>query len=145
MSLREQIEELANSAMKEHKELELGLFRMIKSAVKNTEIEKGHELTDEEVLGVLEKQAKQRRDSIQQYQDGGRQDLADKETAELKLIEALLPEKMSEEEVRQSVRDMVSELSGQDFGRVMGAVMAQLKGKADGALVQKIVKEEMGQ
>lgn len=145
MSLREQIAEMATSAMKEHKELELGLFRMVKSAIKNTEIEKGHELSDEEVMAVLEKQAKQRRDSIEQYQNGGRSDLAQRESAELELIEKLLPEKMNEEEVRAIAKNKIAELEGQDFGRVMGSVMGELKGKADGATVQRIVKEEMGQ
>lgn len=144
MSLREQIEVMANTAMKEHKEVELGLFRLIKSAIKNTEIEKGHELSDEEVMVVLEKQAKQRRDSITQFESAGRQDLAEKEKQELALIEALLPEKMNEEAIRETVKKIVSEHTGEDFGRVMGAVMAELKGKADGATVQRIVKEETG-
>lgn len=145
MTLKEQIENATNQALTQQDKLGLSVFRLVKSAIKNTEIEKGRELTDEEVIVVLEKQAKQRKDSIEQFENAKRQDLADKEKAELSLIEKFLPEKMGEEEIRSIVKDKVAELPDQDFGRVMGAAMAELKGKADGATVQRIVREEMGQ
>lgn len=144
MSIKEDIEEQLKQAMIAKDELTLSVLRMVKSAVKNMEIEKGHELDDAEMIAVLEKQAKQRKDSIEQYDAGNRADLSEREKSELTLIEKFLPEKMGEDEVREIVKKKVTELAGQDFGRVMGAVMGELKGKADGGLVQKIVKEEMG-
>lgn len=146
MSLKEQIEEQTVEAMKTHKEAELSLLRMLKSSIKNAEIAKGHELSDEEVISVLEKEAKQRRDSIAQYEAGNRTDLADVEKHELELIEKYLPQKLGEEQIRELVKQVISEVKptgSADFGKVMGAVMAKLKGQADGASVQKIVREEL--
>lgn len=143
MKLSEQIDEKMKTAMKEKDEIMLPLMRMLKSAIKNMEIEKGHELDDAETLNVLERQAKQRKDSIEQYTAGGRADLASHEKAELDIIMEFLPEKMGEDEVREIVKKKVTELSGEDFGRVMGAVMKELAGKADGGMVQRIVKEEI--
>jgi uncharacterized protein len=144
MTLKQQIDEKMTEAMKEKSADTLNLFRMLKSSIKNAEIAKGHELEDEEVLVVLEKEAKQRRDSIEQYEAGGRADLAEVEKKELAVIEAYLPEKMGEAEVRDAVKAVIAENDGADFGRVMGAAMGKLKGQADGDLVQKIVREEMG-
>lgn len=142
--LKEKIEQEAIAAQKDHREVELGLFRLLKSAIKNTEIDLGHELTDEDVLVVLEKQAKQRRDSIQQFEEAGRNDLAEKEKSELAIIEQMLPVKMDEEDVRAIVKEIIESNPESDFGRTMGMVMGQLKGKADGGMVQRIVREEKG-
>jgi len=145
-SLKSQIEESFKKALTERNEAGLSLFRMIKSAIKNKEIELGHELDDTEMTVLLEKEAKQRRDSIEQFKNGGREELAQKEQTELDIIASFLPEKMNEEEIRGIVKQVIGELEGktQDFGKIMGVVMAELKGKADGALVQKIVREETG-
>jgi uncharacterized protein YqeY len=146
-TLKEQVEKRFKEAMSTRNDAELSLFRMIKSSVKNKEIEVGHELDDAEMTAILEKEAKQRRDSIEQYKSGNRQDLAKHEEDELNIIESFLPEKMSEEEIREIVKQEISKLGAKDlgeFGKVMGAVMGELKGKADGALVQKMVREEMG-
>ncbi len=144
MTVAEQIDSRLKEAMIAHDEQSLGLYRLLKSALKNAEIEKRASLEEADVLRVLEKEAKQRRDSIEQYQAGNRSDLAEHEAAELAMIEAFLPEKMSEDDVRSAVAKVIAENSGLDFGRLMGLVMADLKGKADGALVQKVVKEEIG-
>lgn len=143
MSLKEQIDKDFKQAMVTKDELGLSVSRLLKSAIKNAEIDKGAELNDEAVVAVVEKQAKQRRDSIEQFDKAGRTDLSSREMAELKIIEKYLPEKMSEEEVRNIVSGIVAKNTGQDFGRVMGMAMGQLKGQADGALVQKIVRELM--
>jgi uncharacterized protein YqeY len=143
MSLQAQIDERMKKAMIEKDELNLPLMRMLKSVIKNAEIEKGEELDDAEVISVLEKQAKQRKDSIEQYEAGDRKDLADHEKAELAIILEFLPEKMGEDEIREVVKAKIAEMAGADFGKVMGASMAELKGKADGGTVQRIVKEEM--
>jgi uncharacterized protein len=151
-SLKEQIDEKMKQAMRDKSETELSLFRMLKSSIKNVEIAKGHELEDAEVMAVFEKEAKQRRDSIEQFEAGGRADLAETEKKELAIIEAYLPEKMGEEEVRKAVQEAIAAVektdgsasSPQSFGKVMGMAMGKLKGQADGAMVQKIVREEMG-
>lgn len=144
MTIIEQIEARLKEAMIAKDEQAIGLYRLLKSALKNAEIEKRAELDEAEVLRVLEREAKQRRDSIEQFQAGNREDLAKHEQDELKVIGAFLPEKMTEEDIRAEVKKAVAASAGQDFGRVMGMAMGQLKGKADGALVQKIVREEMG-
>lgn len=144
MSLKNQINESANQALTQRDELGLSVFRLLKSAIKNAEIEKGHELTEEETITVLEKQAKQRRDSIEQFEKANRVDLAEKEKAELEIISKFLPEKMGEEDVRAIVKEEIAQNEGADFGRIMGMVMGKLKGQADGTTVQKIVREELG-
>ncbi len=144
MNLKSQIEERFKKALTERDEADLSLFRMLKSSIKNREIELGHELTDEEMTVLLEKEAKQRRDSFEQFKAGGRTELAAKEETELSTIESFLPEKMGEEDVRKIVKEIVASNKDADFGKLMGMVMGQLKGKADGGLVQKIVKEVTG-
>jgi uncharacterized protein YqeY len=104
-------------------------------------------LSDDQTVEVLMKAAKQRKESIEQFEEGDREDLADNEKKELEIIEAYLPEMMSEEEVRKVVKQKIDQLGAsgmQDMGKVMGPMMGQLKGKADGSLVSKIVKEELG-
>ncbi|MDD3678828.1 MAG: GatB/YqeY domain-containing protein [Patescibacteria group bacterium] len=144
MEIKTQIEEKMKEALKNQNTEVLSLFRMLKSAIKNAEIEKRAELEDADVIRVLEREAKQRRDSIEQYRAGNREDLANHEQSELEIIEEFLPQKMTEEEIRAEVKDIISKNSDQDFGRIMGAVMFRLSGKADGSLVQKIVRSEMG-
>lgn len=124
-------------------------LRMIISAIGYYEIEKGgagYEATEEDVASVIQKQAKQRRDSIEQYKAGNRDDLAEKESKELQMLEAYLPEQMGEEEVRKLVDEAIAQTgasSPQDMGKVMGALMPKTKGKADGSLVSTIVREKL--
>ncbi len=123
------------------------VLRMLLSGINYFEIQKGgagYTATDEDVLAVVQKEAKQRNDSIEQYKAGGRQDLADKENMELIILQTYLPTQMSEEEVRKLVEEAISQTSAttpQDMGKVMGALMPKTKGKADGSLVSRIVKE----
>lgn len=145
MEIKQKIESEIICAMKKKDEDSLSLYRLLKAAIKNAEIESRSELSDEDILAVLEKQAKQRKDSIEQFEKGDRDDLASKEKAELKIIESFLPEKMTEDEVREIVKKKISSMDGAQFGQVMGACMGDLKGKADGSLVQRVVKEEMGE
>jgi uncharacterized protein YqeY len=122
-------------------------IRMMLTAIKNAEIDKGGALSDEEVAALLQKQAKQRRDSIAAFEQGGRPELAAAEQAELEIIESYLPQQLSEEEVRAIVRAEIERTgasSAKEMGKVMGPLMGQLRGKADGALVQRIVREELG-
>jgi uncharacterized protein len=105
-----------------------------------------YEATEEDIEAVLQKEAKQRRDSIEQFKSGGRDELAEKETSELKLIESYLPAMMSEEEVSKLVDEAIKQTeaaSSSDMGKVMGALMPKVKGKADGSLVSKLVREKL--
>ncbi len=125
------------------------IIRLILSALKYYEIQKGgagYEATDEDVIAVIQKEVKQRKDSIEQFSAAGRQDLVDKEQKELDRLQTYLPAQMPEEEVRKLVAEAIAQTSAtslQDIGKVMGALMPKTKGKADGSLVSKIVKEEL--
>ena len=121
-------------------------LRNIIGKIKAAQIDKGESLTDEESLKILKTAAKQLKESIDQYQKGGRDDLAEKEAFELSLFEKYLPEQLSEEQIREIVKNIVKNTgagSMQDMGKVMGATMKELAGSADGKIVQKIVKEEL--
>jgi uncharacterized protein YqeY len=144
--LKEKLSSDLKEAMKAGDAAKRDLLRMLTSAVKNKEIEKRVELTDEQVLEVLASEAKKRKESITQFVAGNRQDLADKEQAELAIISTYLPAQLGEEEVQKIVQETVAELGIKDpkeMGKVMSAVMAKLKGKADGALVSKLVKDAL--
>ena len=134
------------TALKAHEAETASILRMLKSALKNAEIASGKELSEAEAFAVLEKQAKQRRDAAEQYNKGGRPELAEKELAEVKTINKYLPEKMSEAELVNLVETKISELGAtnvSEMGKVIGAVMAAAKGTADGASISKIVKEKL--
>ena len=126
-------------------------MRFLISAIKNFQIEnklKGEEyLKDEDIIAVIRRQVKQRKDSIAEYEKGGRQDLADKEKAEMEILENYLPAQAGDEKIREVVKAKISELGIADksgFGKLMGAAMAELKGQADGDAVKKVVEEELG-
>ena len=135
------------SAMKAHDQAVLSAFRMLKAALTNKEVEKGHALDDGEALQVVAALIKQRRDSIEQFAKGGRQDLVDKETAELGLLEALMPPPLSQADIDAAVARAVEEtgaLSMKDMGRVMKAAMAALAGRlADGRAVNEAVRKRL--
>ena len=121
-------------------------LRNIIGKIKAAQIDKGETLTNEESLKILKTAAKQLKESIDQYQKGGRDDLAEKEAFELTLLEKYLPEQLSEEHIRQTVKNIVKNTgagSMLDMGKVMGATMQELAGSADGKIVQKIVQEEL--
>jgi len=140
--LQETIKKDMVQAMKDKNELSKKVLRMMMSEVRNAEIDKpDHNLTDEDVLKVIARLEKQRKDSIKQYIAGGRQDLADAETEELSVILKYLPEKMSEVELREIVKNIVSKADSKEFGVVMRLVMQEVKGKADGNLVRELVEE----
>ena len=130
-------------------EFKTSVLRMLISAIGYMEIQKGgagYEATEKDVLSTIEKQVKQRKDSIEQYEKAGRNDLADKEKLELEMLEKYLPEQMGEEEIKTLVKETIAQTGAsniQDMGKVMGALMTKTKGKADGSLVSKIVREEL--
>jgi uncharacterized protein len=149
MTLSDQIQKDITAAMKARDEQRLSTLRMIKTALKNREIEKMAPLDDKESQQVLSTLIKQRKDSIEQFTKGGRQELADKEAAEIKLVEAYLPEAAGEEEIAAGVKSVISEMGSptmKDMGSVMKNVMARFSAagkRVDGKLVSETVKKEL--
>jgi len=148
MLLQELNEEL-KTALKSGDAARVSTLRMLNAALKNRQIEKGKDadLSDEDVVEVLRKEAKKRKESVEAFSKGGRQDLAEKEQAELVVIEFYLPKQMSREEVEKKVSEIIETLrqaqSDIVFSNVMKAVMQELKGKADGKMISEIVKEKL--
>ena len=144
MSLKQQIISDLTASMKAQDAARTSTLRMVKASVMNREIEKGGELDDEEMTKLLRSMVKQRRDSIEQYEKGGRPELADKEKAEITVIEVYLPQAASREEIEAAVRAAIAETGAssiKDMGSVMKAAQALLAGKnADGRTVSEIVK-----
>lgn len=147
--LKQDLQEELKQAMLAKDTTKTSVLRMLLSEVNYYEIQKGgagYEATDEDVLSVIQKEAKQHRDSIEQFTKAGRQDLVGKENKELELLQKYLPQQMSKEEVKKLVKDAISQTqaaSAKDMGKVMGALMPKIKGKADGGTVSRIVKEEL--
>ncbi len=147
MTLSEQIIADLTAAMKAKDAARTSTLRMLKAAIVNRQIEKGGELDEEELMKLLRSQAKQRRDSVEQFEKGGRQDLADRELAEIAVIEAYLPQAASQEEIDKAVAAAIAETgatSMKEMGAVMKAVMPRLAGKnADGRAVSETVKKKL--
>lgn len=153
MSIRERIVADLTAAMKAKDAQRLGVIRMLKSRIMEAEVEQrgrkgpGYVLEDQECLAAIAAYAKQRRDSIEAYRHGGREDLATKEEAELTIIQQYLPAQLSEEEVRRIVAAAIAEVgatSAKEMGAIMKIVMPRLKGAADGTVVSRIVRETLG-
>ncbi|HEX8142676.1 MAG TPA: GatB/YqeY domain-containing protein [Pyrinomonadaceae bacterium] len=149
MSLKERIISDLTAAMKAKDAGRTSTLRMVKASVMNREIEKGSALDDEEMTKALQSLLKQRRDSIEQYEKAGREELAQKERAEIEVIEAYLPQAASREEIERAVEEAVSETgasSMREMGAVMKAAQARLAGRsADGRTLSEIVKARLGQ
>lgn len=147
MSLLEQLDQDMKSALKNKEKTKLSVIRMLRSSIKKEEIDKRHALNDDEVLEVIVREIKQRKDSLSQYENAGREDLAQKEKEEIEILESYLPEQLSEEEVRSLVQQVIQEVgatSKADMGKVMGAIMPKVKGKADGRVINRLVQELLG-
>ena len=135
--------------MKARDSLRIGVLSYIKSVIKYREIEnreKEKELTDDDVVDVISKEVRKREESIEMYKNGEREDLAHKEEEELKVLKEYLPAQMREEEIRKTVVQIIEKLGAtdsKDFGKVMKEVMIEIKGKANGALIKKIVEESL--
>jgi uncharacterized protein len=148
MLLREKVNTDITAAMKAKDAARLSALRMMKAAITNKSVEKGHDLDDAEVLQVLASLVKQRRDSIEQFSKAGRTDLVDKETAEIAVLEAYLPPAASADEIDAAVAAAIAETgaaSPKDMGKVMKAVMPKLAGKhADGKTFNEAVRRKLG-
>lgn len=146
MTLLEKLTEDMKSAMKSKEQVRLSVIRMLRASVKNAEINKHRVLNDEEVLEVIVREIKQRKDSITQYEKAGREDLAQKEKDELAILESYLPEQLSEDEVRALIGQVIQEVgatSKADMGKVMGVILPKVKGLADSRLVSRLVQEAL--
>jgi uncharacterized protein len=150
MSLKERIGEDIKSAMKAKDKIRLETVRGIKKAILEKEVDlrpKGQDsLTEEQEIELLAQLAKQRRDSIEQFQKAGRDDLADKESQELAILETYLPEQIDDTELESIVDEIIASVgatTAKDLGKVMGVAMKQLKGKADGKKIQALVKNKL--
>ena len=140
--LEEKINNNLKEAMKSKDSIRVSCLRMIIADIKNASIAKQEELKDEDIIGILQKQAKQHKESIEGFKKGDRQDLVDKESKELEIIQSYLPEELKPEEIASIVKEAIKETGAKDekdMGKVMGAVMPKVKGRADGKLVQKEV------
>ena len=155
------IQQDIKDAMRAKDELRLSVLRMLSAAMHNKELEKRaktgkpEELSEEETVAVLRSEVKKRRDSITEFEKGRRKDLADKESAELKILEVYMPQEMSDEEIEKIVKEVIAgagevtekpfdKARGRDFGRLMGEVMKHVKGQASGDRVSGMVKKALG-
>ena len=143
--LRERLRSDLKDAMRARDQLRRDTIRMLEAAVKNAEIDKrGSELADADIQAILQRQVKQRRESIVQFDQGGRQDLAEKEQAEIDVIEAYLPQQLSRDDIAERARAVIAQVGASgpgDRGKVMGPLMQELRGQADGAAVNSVVSE----
>ena len=145
--LKEQIKSAMKEAMRAKEKERLGTIRMIQSEIKRVEVDERIEVDDARILAILDKMSKQRRDSLKQYQDAGREDLAAIEQAELDVIQVFLPAALTDDEIDQLVASAVTESgaeSARDMGKVMAILKPQLQGRADMASVSKLVKAKLG-
>jgi uncharacterized protein len=147
VSLIQQLDQDMKTAMKQKDKEKLSTIRMVRAAIKKLEIDKRHELSEEDVLEVLVREIKQRKDSFNEYEKAGRNDLAQKEKLEIEILSNYLPAQLDEEELHQIVADAIA-LSGatskKEMGKVMGAVLPLVKGRADSKLVNQLVQRLLG-
>ncbi|MBI2068867.1 MAG: GatB/YqeY domain-containing protein [Candidatus Yanofskybacteria bacterium] len=144
--LKEKLSEDIKNALKSGDKQRRMVLSLVISAIKNKEIEKHGELTDEEVVAVISSEIKKRRDSVAQFEKGGRPELAESEKQEIDILMAYMPEQMPEEQIREEVKKAIAETGAKDvkeMGKVLGVLMPKLKGRADGSLVSRMVKEEL--
>jgi len=146
MSLLKKLQEEMKSAMKSGDKERLATIRMLISEIKKVQIDAQKELSDDEIIKILQKYAKQRKDSIEQYRKAGREDLAEKEERELQIVQEFLPQPLSEEEIEKLVEEAIKETgasSMKDMGKVIKLVIEKAQGRAEGSVVSKIVKTKL--
>ena len=146
MNLRNQIPEDLKEALRGKRTLELSVLRMLQSSIKNKEIDTKNELTDEQVIQVITSEVKKRKDAAEEFIKVNREDAAEKEKQEIEILMKYLPEQLSEDEILEKVKTAIVDTSAssiKDLGKVMKVIVPDLKGKADGKIVNKIVREEL--
>ncbi|PYZ98690.1 hypothetical protein CR205_08970 [Alteribacter lacisalsi] len=146
MDLQKQLNEDMKQAMKNREKQRLVVIRSVKSALQNEQINKGSDLTEEEVLTVLNREMKQRKESLHEFENANRDDLVAKVEAEMDVLHTYLPEQLSDEELQKIVDETIAETgasSKAEMGKVMGAIMPKVKGKADGGQVNRLVLQSL--
>ena len=146
MSLEERLVEEMKQAMKSNDKLKLSTIRMIRSASKNKEIDLRKKLEDEDVVKVIQAMVKKGEESVEQFQTGGRMDLVEKEKREIEIMKSFLPQPLSQEEILKIIDQSIQETQAsslKDMGKVMKSVMPKIGGKADGKLINQLVKERL--
>lgn len=144
MSLKERLADELKNAMKNKDQLRKNVITMIRADIKQIEVDKRVELTDEEVIEIISKQAKQRRDSIEEFKKGGREDLVEQAAQEVDVLMEYLPEQLSEEEIETIIKEVIADTgvtSMKDMGKIMATAMPKLKGRTDGKVVNQIVRK----
>ncbi|AGR64138.1 hypothetical protein BFD03_00890 [Limosilactobacillus reuteri] len=146
MSLLQQLTSDMVSAMKNRDKETLNVVRMLKAAVQNEQIELGHDLNSNEEIAVMAREYKQRKESLDEFEKAGREDLINQAKNELSIVEKYMPKQLSKDEVTKIVKEVIDELNAssmKNFGQVMGSVMPKVQGQADGKLVNQVVKEQL--
>jgi len=146
-SLKQKLSDDLKQAMRSGETLKRSAIRMLMAAIKNAEIARQSKLEDSDILGVIAKEARQRRESIEAFKQGNRQDLVDKEEAELAVLQGYLPQQMTRAEVVEAAQKVIAEVGAGDpgdKGKVMPRLMAQLRGRADGREINEVVSELLG-
>ena len=146
MSLLDTLKKDMITAMKAKDKDTLSVVRMLKASVQNEQINLGHDLTPDEENALMAKEYKQRKDSLAEFEKGGRQDLVDATQKEMAVVAKYMPKQMSADEVQKVVEETINEVNAtsmKDFGKVMGAIMPKVKGKADGKVVNETVKKTL--
>ncbi|ABW18786.1 GatB/YqeY domain-containing protein [Alkaliphilus oremlandii] len=144
MSLKQRLADELKEAMKNKNQLRKNVITMIRADVKQIEVDKRVELGDDEIIEIIAKQAKQRRDAIEEFAKGGREDLMEQAKQEVDILMEYLPEQLSEEEVEVIIREVITEIgatSMKEMGKIMAAAMPKLKGRADGKVVNQTVRK----
>lgn len=141
MSLRSTIVETQKEAMKAKDAQTLAVVRLVFAAIRNSEIDKGRELTDEEVIAIIRSQNKQLNDAIKDFESGARQDLIDSAKSEIEVLKRFLPAELSDEEIRSVIQKIIAQSPDGTVGQLIGVVMKELKGRADGNRVRTLVEE----
>lgn len=147
MSIKDQINADLKQAMKDKDNAKRDALRGLTAAIRQVEVDKQKDLSDDEILAILQKEAKSRNETIDAFTEGGRPEDAEQERLELQIIEDYLPAQLSREELEAIVADAIAKTgasSPQDMGKVMGTVMSQVKGRADGKVINEIVREKLG-
>ncbi len=144
MLLREKIQEQLKEAMKSRDKVKTRTLRMVIAALKNFEVEKMGEATDEEIIQIIQKEVKRRKEAIEEYKKAGREELAQSEREELEILMEYLPKQLTEDEIRSLALEVIKEVGAsslKDLGKVMKVIMPKVKGRADGKVVNRIVRE----
>jgi len=146
MDLKEQIQNDLKKALKAKEKGKVSVLRMVNSEIKNEEIEKKEDLTDEDIIQIISKELKKRKEGVEEFKKAGREETVEEEERQIKVLEKYLPEQLEEDEVEELVEEVIEEVGASDMsdmGEVMKEIMPKVKGKADGNMVNKIVREKL--